>query len=88
VRTIATRAELLEVIRGGTGYLYNAFPSKQRNDCPVHRIDCEAVRAMLDVKDGKLAIPKLWSGSVTDLVREIRRQGLVFEYCQLEDNLP
>jgi hypothetical protein len=88
VRRIETRDELIEVIRGGRGYLYNAFGGRDRSLCPIHHVDCEAVRAMMDVASGKLSVPKWWSEDVTALVREVRSHGRVFEYCQLESDLP
>lgn len=87
VREIATAEQLSELIRVGSGYLYNDFGGSDPKACPIHAVGCRWVRKMLTSTSGRLTVPKLWGDDLDGLVAEVRSRGKVYAFCGSEPGL-
>jgi len=78
---IHTREELAQVMRSGTGYIYNDFGGSDPKMCPVHTVSCTWIDRMLAVKPGPLSVRKVWAGDLPELLSWLHENGKPFTAC-------
>ena len=84
---VQTRDQLKQVIQRGAGFLYNDFGSKEPDLNPVHSVSCRWSERMLDVRDGDLAVSKVWSEDLDELMGWLHAQNKPFKFCGSEPAL-